>query len=80
MRKLSPSGGIKTVIHAPGFYDFASQSLFHTRCRATSCILKNSFYLQFQSADTVQRSFFVFSPAPPHNILAVFLSLFVRFT
>ena len=25
---------IKTEVHAPGFYDFAKQSLFHARCRA----------------------------------------------
>ena len=34
MRKLSPSISIKTVIHAPGFYDFAQQNLFHARSRA----------------------------------------------
>ena len=49
MRKLSPSESIKTVIHkvncriaaregglghAPGFYDFALQNLFHARSRA----------------------------------------------
>ena len=34
MRKLSPSESIKTVIHAPGFYDFALQNLFHVRSRA----------------------------------------------
>ena len=34
MRKLSPSISIKTVIHAPGFYDFALQNLFHARSRA----------------------------------------------
>ena len=36
MRKLSPFRGIKTVIHAPGFYGFAKQSLFHARCRAAA--------------------------------------------
>ena len=36
MRKLSPSISIKTVIHAPGFYDFAQQNLFHARSRATA--------------------------------------------
>ena len=40
MRKLSPSGGIKTVIHAPGFYDFAQQNLFHARFRAKHCVLE----------------------------------------
>ncbi len=56
MRKLSPSERIKTVIHkvncriaaregglghAPGFYDFALQSLFHARFRAKHYILEN---------------------------------------
>ena len=36
IRKLSPSISIKTVIHAPGFYDFAQQNLFHARSRATA--------------------------------------------
>ena len=36
MRKLSPSQSIKTVIHAPGFYDFALQNLFHARSRAAA--------------------------------------------
>ena len=36
MRKLSPSISIKTVIHAPGFYDFAQQNLFHARSRSTA--------------------------------------------
>ena len=36
MRKLSPSISIKTVIHAPGFYDFPQQNLFHARSRATA--------------------------------------------
>ena len=40
IRKLSPSGSIKTVIHAPGFYDFALQNLFHARSRAKHCILE----------------------------------------
>nr|WP_302657459.1 hypothetical protein [uncultured Agathobaculum sp.] len=34
MRKLSPSQSIKTEVHAPGFYDFARQSLFYARFRA----------------------------------------------
>ena len=36
IRKLSPSISIKTVIHAPGFFDFAQQNLFHARSRATA--------------------------------------------
>ncbi len=34
MRKLSPSSSVKTEIHAPGFYEFAQQILFHARYRA----------------------------------------------
>ena len=34
IRKLSPSGSIKTEAHVPGFYDFALQSLFNAHCRA----------------------------------------------
>ena len=55
MRKLSPSRSIKTVIHkvncriaaregglghAPGFYDFALQNLFHARSRAKHCTIE----------------------------------------
>ena len=40
MRKLSPSQSIKTVIHAPGFYDFALQNLFHARFRAKHCVFE----------------------------------------
>ena len=55
MRKLSPSLSIKTVIHkvncriaaregglghAPGFYDFALQNLFHARSRAKHCTIE----------------------------------------
>ena len=40
MRKLSPSGSIKTVIHAPGFYDFALQNLFHAHFRAKNCTIE----------------------------------------
>ena len=40
MRKLSPSISIKTVIHAPGFYDFAQQNLFHARSRAKHCTIE----------------------------------------
>ena len=40
MQKLSPSISIKTVIHAPGFYEFAKQILFHARYRAKLQIIK----------------------------------------
>ena len=36
IRKLSPSQSIKTEVHAPGFYGFAKQNLFHARSRATA--------------------------------------------
>ena len=34
VQKLSPSRSVKTEIHAPVFYEFAQQILFHARCRA----------------------------------------------
>ncbi|WP_418984521.1 hypothetical protein, partial [Agathobaculum sp.] len=46
MRKLSPSQGIKTEVHAPGFYQSASQIVFYARFRAAFRILKNRFYRQ----------------------------------
>ena len=36
MRKLSTSRGIKTEVHAPGFYAAASRLLFDARCRAAA--------------------------------------------
>ena len=33
MRKLSPSGSIKTEAHVPGFYEFAAQILLNACCR-----------------------------------------------
>ena len=36
MRKLSPSQCKKTEVHAPGFRAFATQTLFHARCRAAA--------------------------------------------
>ncbi len=39
MRKLSPSHSMKTEIHAPGFYEFAAQILFHARYRASTCFI-----------------------------------------
>ena len=35
IRKLSPSGSIKTEVHAPGFYGFAEQNLFYTCAKRT---------------------------------------------
>ena len=34
--KLSSSGSVKSQIHAPAFYEFAQQILFHARCRAAA--------------------------------------------
>ena len=31
MQKLSPSKSVKSQIHAPAFYEFAQQILFHAR-------------------------------------------------
>ena len=36
MQKLSPSQGIKSQVHAPTFYEPASQVLFYARCRAAA--------------------------------------------
>jgi len=41
-RNFSLSGSIKTVIHAPGFYEFAAQILFNTRFRANTCAVLSS--------------------------------------
>ena len=38
MRKLSPSQGIQTEVHAPGLDAFAQPTLFHARCRATAVL------------------------------------------
>ena len=35
VRKLSPSKSIKTEVHAPGFYEFASQIPFNTCAKRT---------------------------------------------
>ena len=43
MRKLSPSGSIKTEVHAPGLYAFAQQTLLNARCRAAVSISQNVF-------------------------------------
>ena len=51
MRKLSPSQSIKTVIHAPGFYDFALQNLFHARFRAKHCVLEKINFIDGLKGD-----------------------------
>ena len=92
IRKLSPSGSIKTVIHAPGFYDFALQNLFHARpARETPYFRKIEFidrltvlYLDFVLC-AIQRSREIF-PAPAkyyvfflHSAFQILFALLIAF-
>jgi len=66
MRKLSPSQCKKTEVHAPGFFGFASQSLFYARCRASdvfaaAALLANYIIIQMKRAQTFVRALWLFS-------------------